>query len=198
MARDLFGLETRPQKLRRRLFLERFATDSYQNILFSLLQFPAFVQTLLQTNGDGDSGAGATANAFSTPNSGARSNAFPSKLVIISHEFKRARFENLHLPAMKWHGQTRYIGINPPFDQQRMVEIEQGDRKRGYGAWEKDLYGNGSLLCQKRLSRGYDLKKVHDQVLQYYDEETKRTLVELLSWNGSSIKEVFPKPLPWE
>jgi hypothetical protein len=96
---------------------------------------------------------------------------FPTKLTIVSHEFKRSRFLDLHLPALHWSSSSssssraEYIGINPPFDAVKMAEVEIGDRLKGYGAWAKDLYGVGKLLADKRKARGWDEDEFRREVL---------------------------------
>src|SRR5262249_4670032 len=93
---------------------------------------------------------------------------FPAKLTIVSHEFKRTRFLGLHLPSLRWAGDTEYIGINPPFDAVKMAEIEAGDRLRGYGAWEVDVYGVGELLAAKRKARGWNEEVFRRGVLERF------------------------------
>ena len=34
--------------------------------------------------------------------------------------------------------------------------LEQGERVKGYGVWEGDWYGVGSVLGEKRMKRGWD------------------------------------------
>ena len=81
----------------------------------------------------------------------------PTKITIISHSFKKPRFLNLHIPALNFPlSNVSYIGIDPPFSATRMADIQEGDRLRGYGAWEKDLYGEGEVLRRKREGRGWN------------------------------------------
>jgi hypothetical protein len=51
---------------------------------------------------------------------------------------------------------VEYVGINPPFTPRKIAGIEEGDRKKGYGVWKDDVYGNGTVLEEKRQSRGWD------------------------------------------
>ncbi|OAL26280.1 hypothetical protein AYO20_10157 [Fonsecaea nubica] len=174
----LFGLDTSAATaLRQRIFVDRYATDSYQNILCSLVQFPLFVRQLLSEQQQ----HGQTNN---TP--------FPTKLTIVSHAFKRARFLDLHLPALCFppaSPSTVFIGINPPFTATKLAEIEEGDRLRGYGAWEKDLYGAGEGLSQKREKRGWDGERFRTEVLERLGDEEgscRRELEGLVDWRGGS------------
>ncbi|EXJ67222.1 uncharacterized protein A1O5_09869 [Cladophialophora psammophila CBS 110553] len=170
---DLFGLETSPPSLRQRIFVDRYATDSYQNILCSLIQFPS--QTIRAP--------------------------FPTKLTIVSHSFKRSRFLELHLPALRFPLEsTTYIGINPPFSPAKLKEIEEGDRLRGYGAWEKDFYGTGVGLSRKREKRGWDGGKFRSEVLERFsDGELRRDLKGLLCWDGGSDgMTLWQGSVPWK
>lgn len=139
LARDFFALETFPPTLRSRTFAEKWATDSYQNILLSLIQFPAFRRNV------------------SSEQSARLAQPWPDQLMIVSHEFKRARFMELHLPAMAVPSSAAsFIGINPLFNEKQLAEVIEGDRLRGFGAWQYDLRGIGDLLRRKRHARGWD------------------------------------------
>ncbi|KIW74813.1 hypothetical protein Z517_11583 [Fonsecaea pedrosoi CBS 271.37] len=179
----LFGLDnnsTTIPTLRQRIFVDRYATDSYQNILCSLVQFPLFVRQLLSEQQQQQHGQAATKAPF------------PTKLTIVSHAFKRARFLDLHLPALGFppaSASTVFIGINPPFTATKLAEIEEGDRLRGYGAWEKDLYGAGEGLSQKREKRGWDGERFWTEVLERLGDEEgtcRRELEGLVGWRGGS------------
>ncbi|EXJ89734.1 hypothetical protein A1O3_02801 [Capronia epimyces CBS 606.96] len=208
----LFGLETSPPMLQPRLFVDRFATDSYQNILCSIIQFPLFVRQLLEkrvqpsslvSSPSSTSGSTLISSNLNTTTTTTAANTvtplFPTKLTIVSHEFKRSRFLDLHLPAMHWAGETRFIGINPPFDRVKMAEIETGDRLRGYGAWEKDLYGAGELLAAKRKVRGWDEEQFRREVLDHLPSvECKMQIENLLSWNGGACGTIrYPDQMLW-
>ncbi|EXJ95589.1 hypothetical protein A1O1_00711 [Capronia coronata CBS 617.96] len=246
IERNFFGLETSPPTLRRRMFVDRFATDSYQNILCSIIQFPHFVRELLEREashrnlGSGSkpnvsvkpetpsasassvSSSTASASASASLVSELKSNTnisatttpfFPTKLTIVSHDFKRSRFLNLHLPAIHWPSdketetqtrtqtRTHFIGINPPFDDVKMAEIETGDRLRGYGAWEKDLYGAGALLAGKRKTRGWQEERFRREVLgqTQLSAELKVQIEKMLAWKGGENgTDICPAPMPWE
>jgi hypothetical protein len=177
---DLFGLETSPPSLRQRMFVEEWATDSFQNILLSLIQFPIFID---QLRCDGSS-------TKIEP-------VYPEKLTIISHEFKRRRFMDLHLPAIHFPlSRTKFIGIDPPFSPKRLAGIVEGDRLRGYGAWEKDLYGVGDLLAGKRAGREWDRERFEREVLSRLNDSG---IEGLWSWKGGgSGRETWGRKAPWE
>ncbi|KAK5454265.1 hypothetical protein LTS15_006265 [Exophiala xenobiotica] len=165
--KNLFNLDTSPPSLRQRIFVDRYATDSYQNILLSLVQWPLFVQQVLShptsklpSLKQSTCGGGEMPKPMPMP-------AWPTKLTIVSHGFKRARFLELHLPAIAWNREeTVFVGIDPPFDNTRMAEIEEGDRLRGYGAWKGDLYGVGEGPRGKRVKRGWDGDVFRREVLE--------------------------------
>lgn len=143
IARGFFGQDTVSTALRSRTFAEEYATDSYQNVLLSLIQWPTFRRSVSTNDGSSE-----------VPISS--SGRWPQKLVIISHEFKRSRFMDLHLPAIDPPLQAvEFIGINPPFNDEQLAEVVEGDKLRGYGAWQTDSKGTGSLLRQKRLDRSW-------------------------------------------
>jgi hypothetical protein len=127
-----------------RIFTECYATDSFQNILFSLLFFPTHVNSI-------------SASASTAPTI-QRLSIYPSNLTIISHAFKHYRFVALHLPALKYPfttGGFKYIGIDPTMDEVKRAEIEVGELSRGVKAWEQDPYGVGTVLAEKRRARGW-------------------------------------------
>ncbi|KAL2414929.1 hypothetical protein ABEF95_003145 [Exophiala dermatitidis] len=194
IERNLFDLETSPPTLRPRMFVDQFATDSYQNVLFSIIQFHLFIRERYGA-GLSLSSSCSTTNATDLPEC-----RYPTKLTIISHRFKRSRFLDLHVPAMRWAGQTFFIGIDPPFDAEKMAEIEAGDRLRGYGVWEKDLYGAGELLSAKRKTRGWDLQRFRREVLERLASvEDRIKLEQLLFWNGGEDGRLrCPYKMPWE
>jgi hypothetical protein len=104
---------------------------------------------------------------------------WPQKLVIVSHDFKRSRFLDLHVPAIKAPLEIiEFIGIDPPFDHEQLRQVVEGDRLRGYGAWEQDPKGNGRLLSDKRALRGWDIELFQRDVLDPapYDDDLKKTL----------------------
>jgi hypothetical protein len=105
---------------------ENKATDSYQNLLFSLLLFRHLTHS------------------------------YPSQVTIVTHAFKTHRFVSLPGPAVKFPmGRLRVLGINPPFTAREMEETEKGERERGVVEWERDLYGVGEVLGGKRNARGW-------------------------------------------
>lgn len=137
-----------------RVFLEERALDSFHNILFSLTLFHSI------TGG-----------------------SWPHRFTIISNEFKRARFLDLHVPALRLSSmmslaRVEFIGIDPgymvpdngkgvkeqerdttiteaklPFSPQRTQSVHEGERKNGYEPWKADPLGKGNVLAAKRKGR---------------------------------------------
>lgn len=76
------------------ILLEERATDSYQNLLFSILLFR-------QIYGH-----------------------YPSQICIVTHAFKRDRFLDLHAKAIRWPvNRIQFLGINPPFSRKYSIFI---------------------------------------------------------------------------
>ena len=68
------------------VYLEELATDSYQNVLFSII-------TYRKATG-----------------------AYPRRITLITHAFKEARFRHFHFPAIKWlSNRLHFVGIDPNF-----------------------------------------------------------------------------------
>jgi hypothetical protein len=68
------------------ILLEEAATDSYQNVLFSVLAFRR------------------------------QTGYYPRYLTIVTHAFKNERFLHLHAKALRWPAdRVKVLGINPPF-----------------------------------------------------------------------------------
>lgn len=109
-----------------RCVVESQATDSYQNLLFSIIQFRRLT------------------------------GLYPAKITVITHAFKERRFLELHGPAVKYPaGALRVLGINPPTNFAELQDVQQGEMARGYAVFSKDLYGVRDPLHSKRIARGW-------------------------------------------
>ncbi|GKZ21676.1 hypothetical protein AbraIFM66951_002336 [Aspergillus brasiliensis] len=105
---------------------EIHATDSYQNVLFSMLQFRL------------------------------RMGVYPRRVTVITHEFKRRRFVECHFPALGLSGSaSTVIGINPPEEVTPLASLVAGEDKSGIGLWNRDRYGVQRELAGKRVKRGW-------------------------------------------
>lgn len=113
--------------------LENWATDSYQNLLFSILRFK-------QVSG-----------------------RYPHSITVITHAFKTDRFLELHAPAVKWPAdRIRVQGINPPFTLAELQQTEKGEEVRAVQPFVNDPYGVQPSLADKRRARNWDFQMIAD------------------------------------
>ncbi|PSR80565.1 Mur ligase [Coniella lustricola] len=132
-----------------RILLEERALDSYQNILFSILHFWR----------------------TATPNKPAHT-AWPSRLTIVSHAFKRTRLVDAHscspLSLAFPRDAVDFIGINPPG-----VPLVLGNEQRAVEEWLVDPQGwESEGLRKKRDGRNpWGL----EQLLFLAEDERKRS-----------------------
>jgi hypothetical protein len=114
-----------------RILLEESATDSFQNLLLSILLFR-------RTTG-----------------------IYPKEIRVITHAFKAKRFLNLHAPAISWPpNQIRVHGIDPVMSQAEYEDTARGEDQLGYSSWQDDSFGTGETLARKRTLRGWDENRV--------------------------------------
>ncbi|KAF1911067.1 hypothetical protein BDU57DRAFT_524760 [Ampelomyces quisqualis] len=112
---------------RGRILLEQHATDSLQNLLFSILLFR-------QTVG-----------------------RYPRHVRLITHAFKARRVLQLHAAAIKWPKNRILVqGIDPIMSSQELQSAIDGEETSGYTPWEADPLGSGQELSHKRKQRGWD------------------------------------------
>lgn len=112
--------------VRARTIAEEYATDSFENLLFSICRFHEVT------------------------------GSYPQQITLISFSFKRQRFETLHVGAVLWPlHRFQYIGIDPPsstgFDLQLSTE---GERTNSLVPFQSDPYGcHSDILQNKRKER---------------------------------------------
>ena len=112
--------------VRARTVTEEYATDSFQNLLFSICRFREVT------------------------------GRYPEHVTVVSFTFKRARFEAMHAAALRWPGDRfRYAGVDPPpgtgFD---LPEAAEGERLNAARPFEGDPYGcHTPVLRRKRAER---------------------------------------------
>ncbi|KAJ5651809.1 hypothetical protein N7507_009235, partial [Penicillium longicatenatum] len=159
-----------------RIIAEDLATDSYQNVLFSLLRFRL------------DTGV------------------YPQRVTVVTHEFKRARFMECHFPALGLlpringrHAETSavsVIGINPPEEVTPPESLVRGEAGKGIGLWRQDLYAVGEDLAGKRHQRGWNSGMETEAFVNVGLEEV---VEQLACWHGGAGNEWFPRmeELPW-
>lgn len=115
-----------------RFATETYATDSYQNLIFSIIRFR-------QLTG-----------------------VYPRNITVITHAFKERRFLELHAPAIKWpHHRIRVQGLNPPFTLDELNFTQKGEHERAYRFFAEDPYGVRMPLLQKRMERNWNVDKAH-------------------------------------
>ncbi|KAF1845246.1 uncharacterized protein K460DRAFT_105477 [Cucurbitaria berberidis CBS 394.84] len=109
------------------VLLEEQATDSFQNLLFSILLFR-------KTTG-----------------------RYPTNIRIITHSFKAKRFLDLHAPTIRWpKDRVQVQGIDPVMSSTDLESTLRGEEQNGYAQWKKDPLGTGELLSGKRRQRAWD------------------------------------------
>ncbi len=133
-ANDFFGLVA-PSAAAARILVEEQALDSYYNILFSLLAF------WRHTGG-----------------------AWPARLTVVSHAFKRARLVDAHCGpgaiAFLPLDRVAFVGINPPnLPAEFGGQTADADKAKSMADahivdhWTSDPHGVGALLSGKRRAR---------------------------------------------
>lgn len=125
---DLLPQNTPSPLLTCRILLEERALDSYSNILFSLTLFWHHHA------------------------------AWPTRLTIVSHAFKRARLVDGHCAAIGFPAdRVAFVGINPPGLDRLVSGGEKGEAMQGVqlalGQWKEDPHGTGEVLAGKRRER---------------------------------------------
>ncbi|OCK75046.1 hypothetical protein K432DRAFT_277321, partial [Lepidopterella palustris CBS 459.81] len=139
-----------------RLLLEEQATDSFQNLLFSIALFRQ------------------------------KTGHYPSQIRIITHAFKASRFLELHAPAIRWPARRiRVQGINPIMTQEEYTETVSGEEQFGYLPFLQDPFGNGKVLSKKRMKRGWDegvLKEVGEGLERSVKALLRGEVVGRLPW----------------
>ena len=129
-----------------RILLEEHATDSFQNLLFSILLFR-------RTTGE-----------------------YPNKIRVITHAFKARRFLDLHAPAIRWPSERIQVqGIDPVMSGSEREETIKGEEEYGYTPWLEDPLGTGEVLAGKRRTRGWE-EQVAEQLTEGLEDSVKELL----------------------
>lgn len=137
--------------------------------------------------------------------------SWPEKVSVVSHEFKRARFLELHFPALRFpREKVQFVGIDPEYmvheneayDEARTQDVRVGEKERGYREWDIDMLGKGERLSGKRARRNFWQV---GQSLFVSDEERERSGVktEKVEWRDEEGRDVIEEVLtdvrqPWE
>lgn len=113
------------------VFIEEFAKDSFENVLFSLCKFKEV-----------------TGN-------------YPEIMTFVGFEFKRFRFENLHFEKALNFKNYNYIGFDPvpPYEKESdayfkyFKDLENAEYNNAIKLFEQDLYGKDAILLSKKRKR---------------------------------------------
>jgi len=130
-GRDVFsdsGTDTTKEfsTVRARTATEEYATDSFENLLFSICRFREVT------------------------------GAYPTKISVVSFSFKQQRFETLHAGALQWaSNRFHYVGVDPPASTGfNLEESTKGERQNSLIPFQTDPYGcHTDILQQKRKER---------------------------------------------
>jgi hypothetical protein len=144
---------------KQRILLEEHATDSFQNLLFSILLFRRTTGT------------------------------YPQQVRVISHAFKSKRFLELHAPAIHWPlDRIRVLGIDPVMSASEYKDTARGEQTRGFAPWVEDPLGTGDVLAKKRKQRGWNEDVTH-QVCDGLEDSVRQLMtgrpVQALPWSLS-------------
>lgn len=105
---------------------EDFATDSFQNLLFSILLFRQIV------------------------------GHYPRDITVVTHAFKRERILGVHAPALRWpDGRIRLQGSDPPFTRSEWQDTAASER-RAESEFVRIPFGAAPPLSDKRRARNFD------------------------------------------
>lgn len=107
-------------EVRERAVLEDFARDSFENLLFGICRFREVAGRM------------------------------PERVTLVSWEFKRERFEELHREAIGWpREQFRYVGANNPDAIEQALRAEERAREK----YRQDPYSLGEEFQAKKQER---------------------------------------------
>ncbi|ODV80939.1 uncharacterized protein CANTADRAFT_76849 [Suhomyces tanzawaensis NRRL Y-17324] len=117
-------------ELNNRITTEEFARDSFENVIFLICRYYEIF------------------------------GKYPDSITIIGFEFKRIRFLDYHMQALKWpSSNVEYIGNLPNPDlvrdqrQKYFEDLEASEFKHAVEHFKADKFGTKSPLIEKKLSR---------------------------------------------
>jgi len=134
-ALDLWG--DSKKSVRARTVTEEFATDSFQNLMFSICRFK-------EVTGQ-----------------------YPQKITAVSFSFKQHRFEEMHSKALLWPSDRfHYVGMDPPVSTGfNLEEASKGELENAAQLFEDDPYGCLSLVLQQKRHERNPFKRTPPYVL---------------------------------
>ncbi|KAI0879046.1 FolC bifunctional protein [Hypoxylon argillaceum] len=111
-------------KVSARIAREERALDSYSNVIFSIVQFWSIY------------------------------GAWPTKLTIVSHAFKRERLVDCHCGAIRFPlNRVNFVGVDPPGMADGSNEAAIPGVTEAVNQWKRDPHGKGDALSSKRTRR---------------------------------------------
>jgi hypothetical protein len=153
--------------LQERIIIEGRSLDSFHNLIFSLTKF-------YEVTG-----------------------SWPEHVTIISNEFKRVRFLDLHCRALGWPAdRLTFVGIDPEYmvwNLERAASVRDGERRNGFEPWRRDMLGKGEELETKRKRRNPWLVK---QTLFENNGIRDRSGIQYIVLDHREI--LNERPQPWE
>lgn len=114
------------KNVRARTTSEEFATDSFQNLLFSICRFKEIA------------------------------GVYPEKITTVSFTFKKTRFETMHSRAILWPSEKfLYVGVDPDASTGfNLEEATKGEMENAAKPFQDDPYGcHTQVLQEKRRLR---------------------------------------------
>lgn len=117
------GLKSPVQStVRARTITEEYATDSFENLMFSICRFHDIT------------------------------GSYPEKITMVSFSFKQQRFETLHANALQWPlSRFKYVGVDPPSSTGfNLQEASDGEKNNSLIPFQTDPYGCHSEVLQKK------------------------------------------------
>lgn len=142
-----------------RTAVETLATDSFQNLLFSILVFRQ------------------------------HAGLYPRQVTVITHAFKERRFLECHGPAIRWPSAClRTVGIDPAFTQQELDLVKNGEYENALKHFITDPYAAKPPLNEKRRLRNWD-ETAFEHMIQarYLDQDVKALLTWTGGIQGNEI-----------
>lgn len=139
---------------------EEFARDSLENVLFSVARFYEVTSR------------------------------YPQKITVVSFDFKRDRFLNLHRKAIKFpEHKFHFVGIDPEGGVSDATR--EAERKNAIIPFTEDPYAcSNPLLVKKRMERN-PFRRQHSYLI------TCPELIPLLQYCPSDPSKFFNGKLPW-
>lgn len=154
------------RSLEGRMIVEEFARDSYENLLFSIARFNEYV------------------------------GSYPTIITVVGHEFKKARYENLHRAAIHYPAaQFRYVGFDPPQIEKKLAA--DGEAANAGIPFSKDPHGcTNRILVSKRRDRN-PFRRAHPYALSCPElykllsvcsmKKVQMSLFDDLPWNRATV-----------